>query len=412
MNIINYVHSQLCIENIPVTKILSAVKTPCYLYSSAILKQQWLSFKTAFAGHPHLICYAVKANSNLSILKRLAQWGAGFDIVSQGELYRVLTAGGNPQKIIFSGVGKTADEIFYALQKNIFCFNVESKEEMQTLNQIASHLNVKAPIALRVNPDINPASHPYISTGLKENKFGIPKEEAILLYRHASTLKHLQIKGISCHIGSQITSLAPFEQACQIMIDLIALLKNENIHLKHLDLGGGLGIRYHQEAAPSIEAYAKAILALNPPLPLIFQPGRSLIGASGLLLTQVITLKKTKEKNFCIVDAGMNDLIRPALYQAWHHIIPVYKKDKEKTRCYDVVGPLCESADFLGKDTFLAIDPGDYLAICDVGAYGFAMSSNYNSRLRPCEVLVENNCFKIIRHRETLSSLLAQEVLW
>ncbi|MFI4938136.1 MAG: diaminopimelate decarboxylase [Candidatus Berkiellales bacterium] len=412
MDHLNYHQNELWVEDIPLSKIISEVQTPCYVYSHRTLTEGMQSFANAFQSHPHMICYAVKANGNLAILNTFAKLGSGFDIVSGGELSRVIAAGGNSQKVVFSGVGKTEEEIAFALKQHIFCFNVESKSELTLINQIAAHQNCKAPIALRVNPDVDPKSHPYISTGLKENKFGIPFEEALNLYQIAQTLPHLTIKGIACHIGSQLTSLAPMSDATQRLLYLIEALKEHGVLLNHIDVGGGLGVRYRDETPPSIIEYADAIKKLVPSsLKLLLEPGRILTAHAGILLTKVLTLKSSGAKNFCIVDSGMNDLLRPALYHAWHDIIAV-KQNASHPIIYDVVGPICESSDFLGKDRSLAIQSGDYLAILSVGAYGFSLSSNYPSRPRACEVMVKGNAFKIIRARETIEQLINQEKIW
>lgn len=395
-------------------EIASTVGTPFYAYSRDMLIHAWQSFDTAFQNHPHQICYAVKANSNLAVLNTFASLGSGFDIVSKGELARVLQAKGDPKRVVFSGVGKTADEMAFALENNIGCFNVESETELDELNKIAAHFNKKAPVSIRINPDVDPKSHPYISTGLKESKFGIPYSDALALYQKAQALTHLKIKGIACHIGSQLTALSPFITAFQSLLDLNARLNEQGIKLEHVDIGGGLGVRYLDETPPSITDYANALLKLNPPssLTLFFEPGRILVAHAGMLITRVLSLKQAGEKRFCIVDAGMNDLIRPALYDAWHEIIPLSLSPSCPSLLYDVVGPLCESGDFLGKDRTLAVKTGDLLAICQTGAYGFVTSSNYNSRPRVAEVMTSENQFKIVRRRETLEVLWAEETLW
>lgn len=411
MNAFHYRHHQLWVENVPLEKIVQTLGN-CYVYSHASLLQQWHAFKQALHQQPHQICYALKANSNLAILNTFAQLGAGFDIVSQGELARVIAAQGATQQVVFSGVGKTPEEMRQALEKNIFCFNVESIAELEALHQVAQHLNLQAPIALRVNPDVDCHSHPYISTGLKENKFGIEMTQAPQLYQYAQTLPHLFIKGISCHIGSQLTSLAPFQQAFKRLFALIQQLKELGITLNHVNVGGGLGVRYQQETPPSIQDYVKTLLSVCPGnLMLIIEPGRSLVAPAGILVTKVLYLKQSGKKHYCIVDCAMNDLIRPTLYQAWLDIIPLQLSSQAPT-LYDVVGPICESGDFLGTERLLAVAPHDYLAICNVGAYGFTMSSNYNSRPRLPEVLVKGAHFKVIRPRESIESLFINESIW
>ncbi|MBS0288977.1 MAG: diaminopimelate decarboxylase [Proteobacteria bacterium] len=408
-----YKSGDLWAEDVRLTDILSRVGTPCYVYSEAAIIKQWQAFDSALAHHPHKICYAVKANSNLAVLNTLAQLGSGFDIVSGGELARVIAAKGKPNQVVFSGVGKQALEIIQALKYGIFCFNIESAAELQLINQLAEHHNLLAPIAFRINPDVDPKSHPYISTGLKENKFGIDFAQAIPLYQDAKKLKHIEVKGITFHIGSQLTSLSPFIDATKRILTLIEQLKSVGINLQYLDVGGGLGIRYQDETPPSPKAYIDALLALciPPELTLILEPGRSIVGDAGILITQVLLLKQAGNKQFCIVDCAMNDLLRPTLYQAWQNIIPL-KEQALKTLQYDVVGPVCESGDFLGLSRRLAIEPGDYLAITEAGAYGFVMSSNYNSRPRAPEVMIKGEKFKLIRERETIQELFAKEYLF
>ncbi len=407
-----YKNDELWVEGLPVKEIVNACQTPCFIYSHASIVRAFQAFDTP-CHHPHMICYAVKANSNLAILNSLSELGAGFDIVSLGELKRVVAAKGSPQKVVFSGVGKQAHEIKAALEHNIFCFNVESSAELALIQQIASHLNVKAPIALRVNPDVDPLSHPYISTGQKESKFGIDSNEAIALYEHAATLSHIHIKGIACHIGSQLTTMGPFIEACKRLLDLVAQLESKNITLTHIDVGGGLGVRYHQESPPSPQDYIDALLQLPIPkhLKLILEPGRALVANAGILATQVLLIKKSGNKHFCIVDAAMNDYIRPTLYEAWQNIIPLQQNSHESLVNYDIVGPVCESGDFLAKGRPLRLSQGNYLALCQTGAYGAVMSSNYNSRPRAPEILVKANRFHIIRSRETIEELLAKEML-
>lgn len=407
-----YRDNQLFAESVPLTEIASEFGTPCYVYSSAAIRTTYQAFDHAFGQRDHLICYAVKANSNLAILNLLARLGSGFDIVSGGELQRVLKAGGDPQKTVFSGVGKTLEEIRAALAANIFCFNVESEMELMVLNEIAGQMGKIASVSLRVNPDVDANTHPYISTGMKENKFGIPAAEAERIYSLAHQLPHIQISGLDCHIGSQLTEIAPFIEAADKMLDLLARLQTTGVTIKHLDLGGGLGIRYDRESPPSIEAYIKALCTVteNHPQQLLIEPGRSMVGNAGLLLTQVHYLKHTSHRNFAIVDAAMNDMLRPALYQAYHSILPVAKQTGE-TKTYQIVGPVCETGDFLGHDRNLALTKNDLLAVMSAGAYGMSMSSNYNTRPRAAEVMVDGSTVHLIRARETVEDLYALEKL-
>ncbi len=412
MDYFTYRHNILHIEDVPLTDIAQSYGTPAYIYSKTALERYWQAFDQALKDHLHLICYAVKANSNLAILSTLARLGAGFDIVSGGELERVLRAGGAPQKIVFSGVGKTEAELRKALQVGILCFNIESAAELTRLNQLAAATRQIAPIAIRVNPDIDAKTHPYISTGLKENKFGLSVEQAFCLYLTAAQLPNIRIIGIDCHIGSQLTHLDPFIEALEKVMLLVEKLHLKGIHLRHIDVGGGLGIRYQTESPPSPKEYGYALSQVlgNEPYEIILEPGRALVGNAGLLLTKVDYLKHTEHKHFAIVDAALNDLIRPALYQAWHDILPVQPHFHETTYPYDIVGPICETGDFLGKQRSLALQEGDLLAIASAGAYGFVMSSNYNSRGRAPELLVTGNQVKLIRRRETIEDLLALEI--
>lgn len=416
MDHFNYQNDHLFAENVPVAKIAEVVGTPCYIYSIATLTRHWQAFKTAFQSKPHLICYSVKANSNLAVLNVLAQLGSGFDVVSKGELLRVLKAGGDPRKVVYSGVGKTQDEIHFALENNILSFNVESLAELLTIQTIAQHLGKKADIALRINPDIDAKSHPYVVTGLKMSKFGIPYQDALELYQLAQTLSHINIVGLDYHIGSQLIELSPFVAAIDKMNALIRTLLSENIPIKYLDIGGGLGVVYEKETPPLPDEYANAIIQNCPfkDLTFILEPGRAIAANAGILVTQIIYLKTGQEKNFCIVDAAMNDLLRPSLYQAWQNIINVNNESRPTTspKIYEVVGPICESGDFLGKDRLLSVQAGDLLAIRSAGAYGFVMSSNYNSRPRSAEVMVDGDQFKVIRPRETLERLFESECLW
>lgn len=387
--------------------------TPLYVYSRATLERHWRAFDQAAGDVNHLICYAVKANSNLAVLNVLARLGSGFDIVSKGELCRVLAAGGDAGKVVFSGVGKRVDEIRFALEQNIFCFNVESVAELARINQVAGDMGRKAPISIRVNPDIDAGTHPYISTGLKENKFGIPIEQARDIYRQAATMEHLEIHGVDCHIGSQLTELSPFLEAVDKLLALIDALAEDGIHIHHLDVGGGLGVRYDNETPPEPSSYAEQLKARlqDRNLTLVFEPGRAIAANAGVLLTRVEHLKPGEAKNFAIVDAAMNDLIRPALYSAWQAIIPLDKTLERPVAVYDVVGPVCETGDFIGKDRELAITEGDLLAVRSAGAYGFVMASNYNSRPRAAEVMVDGDQALVVREREQLADLWRGESL-
>jgi diaminopimelate decarboxylase len=386
--------------------------TPCYVYDAETLVRNYRAFDDALHGKPHQICYAVKANPSLAILQLFAGFGAGFDIVSMGELQRVLAAGGKASQVVFSGVGKREDEIVFALQQGIGCFNVESEPELYRINRLAADLGLRAPISLRVNPDVDAGTHPYISTGLKENKFGIPHEDALRLYRLAASLPALEIIGIDCHIGSQLTEITPFVDALDRILRLVDALVDEGIVLHHLDLGGGLGIRYHEETPPPVANYVAAIQQKlgQRALTLLLEPGRALVGNAGILLTRVEYLKPGLEKNFAIVDAAMNDLMRPALYEAWHAIVPVHPRDAVPV-AWQIVGPVCETGDFLGHDRQLALAEGDLLAIKSAGAYGMSMSSNYNSRPRAAEVMLRDGEVIPIRQREQINALWRDEKL-
>ncbi len=407
-----YQQGQLFAENVPLAEIARQFGTPCYVYSRAALTAGYRQFADAFKGREHLICYAVKANPNLAILNLFAKLGAGFDIVSGGELQRVLAAGGDAGKVVFSGVGKTAAEMRLALEAGILCFNVESAAELERLNEVAGQLGKVAPVSLRVNPDVDAKTHPYISTGLKQNKFGVAYTEAQALYRKAAGMAHLKVTGIDCHIGSQLTEVSPFIAAAEKVLALVDRLAADGIALEHLDLGGGLGICYRDETPPSIADYAAALLqALRGRAEkLVVEPGRVLVGNAGLLLTRVEYLKPGEEKHFAIVDAAMNDLMRPALYDAWHDIRPVQRREVAAQR-YEVVGPVCETGDFLGHERELAIAPNDLLAVMSAGAYGMSMSSNYNTRPRAAEVMVDGDKVRVIRERETVQQLYAGEHL-
>jgi diaminopimelate decarboxylase len=418
MNPFAYQDRQLYAENVRLADVADKVGTPCYVYSRAAIEERFRAFDSALAGRDHLVCYAVKANSNLAVLDLLARLGSGFDIVSGGELERVLAAGGDPAKVVFSGVGKTPEEMRRALAAGIYCFNVESEAELEILNAVAGKLGRQAPVALRVNPDVDPATHPYIATGLKQSKFGIDIARAETAYKRAQSLPNLRIVGIACHIGSQLTDMAPLLEALDRVIGLADALLDSGMALQHLDLGGGLGIRYNEEQPPEPGDYARAILdrlqasgARYQKMRLVFEPGRAIVGNAGLLLTRVLFLKLGEERNFAVVDAAMNDLLRPALYDAWHDITPVAVNQPRTLRTYDVVGPVCESGDFLGRDRALGIEAGDLLAVVSAGAYGAVMSSNYNTRPRIPEVMVDGNRFHVVRRRETVAELLAPETI-
>ena len=397
-------------ESVPLNDIATRFGTPCYVYSRSALESALDEFQQELVGVDSLVCYAVKANSNLAVLNVFARRGAGFDIVSTGELKRVLAAGADPKKVVFSGVGKTASEMEFALKTGILCFNVESAPELDRLNEVAARLGKRAPISLRVNPNVDAKTHPYISTGLKENKFGVAYEDALALYQHAARLPNLEISGIDCHIGSQLLDPAPFAEALDKILLLIDQLANAGISLHHIDLGGGLGIRYRDEVAPTVKAYLQPLLLKlkDRGLKILLEPGRRLVGNAGLLLTKVEYLKPGEVKNFAIVDAAMNDLARPALYDAWHDILPVTPRN-DVTQNWEIVGPICETGDFLGRTRPLALAPGDLLAIMSAGAYGMAMSSNYNTRPRVAEIMVDGKTTHLVRRRETVEELYALE---
>ncbi|MGP1573703.1 diaminopimelate decarboxylase [Aggregatibacter segnis] len=414
MDFFQYKNNQLMAENLPVKQLAEQFGTPLYVYSRATLERHWHAFNNAFDEHPHLVCFAVKSNPNIAILNVMAKLGSGFDIVSQGELERVLAAGGDAAKVVFSGVAKSHQAIARALEVNIRCFNVESEAELLRINQIAGDMGKIAPISLRVNPDVDAHTHPYISTGLKENKFGISVEQAREVYKLAATLPNIKIVGMDCHIGSQLTELQPFLDAVDRLIVLMEQLKQDGIHLKHLDLGGGLGVTYTDEAPPHPTEYAKALwekLSAFSELEIIVEPGRAITANAGILVTKVEYLKSNESRNFAIVDAGMNDMIRPALYQAYMNILEIDRTLAREEKIYDVVGPICETSDFLGKQRKLAIAEGDYLAQRSAGAYGASMSSNYNSRPRTAEVMVDGDKAYLIRRREALNELWQLESL-
>jgi diaminopimelate decarboxylase len=412
MDAFNYRDGELFAEGVALSAIAERFGTPTYVYSRAHIEAQYRAFADALSGMPHLVCFAVKANSNLGVLNVLARLGAGFDIVSRGELERVLAAGGQADKIVFSGVGKTREDMRRALEVGVHCFNVESTDELERLQVVAAEMGVRAPISLRVNPDVDAGTHPYISTGLKENKFGIAIADAEDVYIRAAQLQNLEVIGVDCHIGSQLTTLEPFIDALDRLLDLVDRLGDCGIHLRHIDLGGGLGVRYRDEEPPLAEAYIKAVRARleGRDLGLMFEPGRFIVANAGVLLTRIEYLKHTEHKDFAIVDAAMNDLIRPALYQAWMDVTAVQPREGE-TRTYDIVGPICETGDFLAKNRDLTLAEGDLLAVHSAGAYGFVMSSNYNTRGRTAEVLVDGEQAFEVRRRETVAELFAGESL-
>ena len=414
MSFFSYQGGELRAEAVPLSRIAEQYGTPCYVYSRAALTGAYRALDAAFATRDHLICYAVKANSNLAILNVLARLGSGFDIVSGGELERVLAAGGDPRQVVFSGVGKSEEEMRRALAAGIHCFNVESESELKRLERIAAESGINAPISIRVNPDVDPGTHPYIATGLSQNKFGVPYAEALALYRSARAMKHVTITGIDCHIGSQLTDVAPFAAALQRVLALADRLDAEGISIRHVDIGGGLGIRYAEDDhPPSMESYVGHLLAClgNRPYRLLIEPGRALVGNAGVLVTRVEYLKAGAEQYFAVVDAAMNDLMRPALYDAWHEVRPVIEHGDATARRYEIVGPVCESGDFLAHDRPLAVNEGDLLAIMSAGAYGMTMSSNYNTRPRAAEVMIDGDKTYLIRERETVSELMAREIL-
>lgn len=411
MDHFQYRDGALFAEEIAVADLAERFGTPLYVYSRATLERHFRAFDEAFGEHPHQVCYAVKANSNIAVLNVLARLGAGFDIVSGGELTRVLRAGGDPDKIVFSGVGKTADEMELALKAGIHCFNVESAAELELLNLVAGEQDKVARIAIRVNPDVDAQTHPYISTGLKENKFGVDIEEAPALYQHAADLPHIEVIGVDCHIGSQLTKLTPFEDALKRVLDLVDRLQAKGMPIRHLDLGGGLGVRYRDETPPEPAEYIAALLKHIPAdMPVHIEPGRAIAANAGVFVTRVLYLKPTAHKNFAVVDGAMNDLIRPSLYSAWMDIIPVQPHDAD-CREWDIVGPVCETGDFLGKQRTLSLESGDLLAIRSAGAYGFSMASNYNSRNRAAEIMVDGDQAYVVRQRESYDEQLRLESL-
>lgn len=414
MDHFNYKNQQLFAEDVAVADIIAQHGTPAYIYSRATLERHWHAFDNAFGDHPHLICFAVKSNSNIALLNVMARLGSGFDIVSQGELERVIAAGGEPSKVVFSGVAKSHKEIARALELGIRCFNVESLSELKRINQVAGEMGKIAPISLRVNPDVDAHTHPYISTGLKENKFGVSVSQAREVYRFASTLPNVKIVGMDCHIGSQLTELQPFLDATDRLIVLMEQLKQDGIELHHLDLGGGLGVPYTDETPPHPTEYARALLAKlqnYPQLEIILEPGRAITANAGILVTKVEYLKQNEDRNFAIVDTGMNDMIRPALYEAYMRIIEVDQSVSREKAVYDVVGPICETSDFLGKQRELAIGEGDLIAVRSAGAYGATMSSTYNSRPQAVEIMVDGDQAHLIKQRATFADLWRLEQL-
>lgn len=413
MSFFDYRNGELFAENCAVAELASTYGTPCYIYSRNALETHFLNYQNALSDTSHLICYAVKANSNLAVLNVLAKLGAGFDIVSVGELERVVAAGGDPAKTLFSGVGKTAAEMRRALELGIGCFNIESSAELEALHRVALEMGVCAPISVRVNPDVDAGTHPYISTGLRENKFGLTTEDALAVYQRAHTLPNITIKGIDCHIGSQLTEIAPFVAAIERLLLLIDQLEALGISLSHIDIGGGLGVCYNDETPPSIDAYLAAVkqALTGRSLTLVLEPGRSIAANAGILVTEVLYLKPTEAVNFALVDAAMNDMLRPALYEAWMDIIPVKPHSEPDSKTWNIVGPVCESADFLGKDRDLTLKAGDLLAQTGAGAYGFTMSSNYNSRPRAVEIMVDDANAHVVRAREPLEQLWQLESL-
>ena len=408
-----YHNGQLCAGSVLLAEIAKRFGTPCYVYSRSAIEQQWQVLDSALASQKHLICYAVKANSNITVLDVLARLGSGFDIVSVGELERVLKAGGEASKIVFSGVGKKANEMQRALEVGIKCFNAESLSELDRLNQVAGDLGKVAPVSLRVNPDVDASTHPYTATGLKENKFGIAFADAIAGYQKADSMANLNVVGIDCHIGSQITSMSPFIDALDRLLRLAQKIEASGLTLEHINIGGGLGIQYQDETPPSAQEYADEVCAkfAGTEYELILEPGRSIVGNAGILLTQVEYIKQTPDRNFAIVDAAMNDLLRPSLYSAWHEILPLKEQQGETKEQFDIVGPVCETSDFLGKERHLTLAQDDLLAVCSAGAYGFTMASTYNSRPRICEVMVDGSAVFEVRKRETIEELTSGESL-
>lgn len=411
MNHFDYKDGVLYAEDVDLRQVAEQVGTPCYVYSRATLERHWHAFDRVFQGHDHMVCFSVKSNSSLAVLNLMARLGSGFDIVSIGELHRVIRAGGDPKKTVFSGVGKTVAEMREALEIGIYCFNVESEAELELLSEVAKQTGKTARVSIRVNPDVDAKTHPYISTGLKENKFGIEIHRAEEVYLRAVNMPGIEIHGVDCHIGSQLCELSPFVDALDRVLALVKNLKQQSVTISHIDVGGGLGVRYKDENPPQPSEYAEAVMSrlADSGLSILLEPGRAITANAGILITQVIYLKQGDGKRFAIVDAAMNDLIRPTLYHAWQDIIPLQPRTAGEAQCMDVVGPICESGDFLGKDRMLNVQANDLLAVCSAGAYGFVMSSNYNTRPRVAEVLVDGDQFHVVRQRETLDDLFKLE---
>jgi len=407
----SYKNQSLHAESVDIADLMQSYGSPLYVYSRTDIENNWREFDSAFGQHPHLVCYAVKANSNIAVLNVLAKIGAGFDIVSVGELERVLAAGGQASNCVFSGVAKTQDEIKRGLEVGIRCFNVESAAELERIEQVSASMNMQAPISIRVNPNVDAKTHPYISTGLKENKFGVDIDDAIALYETAHQSEHINVQGLDCHIGSQLTDVSPFIDALDKVLALIAKLADRGIEIAHLDLGGGVGIRYEDEVTIDISAYISSILDKVGNLEIILEPGRAIVGNAGAFITKVEFLKQNSDKSFAIIDGAMNDLLRPAFYNAYHNVLPVRENAQGVEASWDLVGPICETGDFLAKDRQLSLSAGDYLAVMSAGAYGFTMSSNYNSRPRVAEVMVSDTVHHLIRKRETIQDLFNTEIL-
>ncbi|MBT3446584.1 MAG: diaminopimelate decarboxylase [Candidatus Thioglobus sp.] len=407
----SYKNQSLHAESVDIADLMQSYGSPLYVYSRTDIENNWREFDSAFGQHPHLVCYAVKANSNIAVLNVLAKIGAGFDIVSVGELERVLAAGGQASNCVFSGVAKTQDEIKRGLEVGIRCFNVESAAELERIEQVSASMNMQAPISIRVNPNVDAKTHPYISTGLKENKFGVDIDDAIALYETAHRSEYINVQGLDCHIGSQLTDVSPFIDALDKVLALIAKLADRGIEIAHLDLGGGVGIRYEDEVTIDISAYISSILDKVGNLEIILEPGRAIVGNAGAFITKVEFLKQNSDKSFAIIDGAMNDLLRPAFYNAYHNVLPVRENAQGVEASWDLVGPICETGDFLAKDRQLSLSAGDYLAVMSAGAYGFTMSSNYNSRPRVAEVMVSDTAHHLIRKRETIQDLFNTEIL-
>ncbi|RUM76281.1 MAG: diaminopimelate decarboxylase [Candidatus Thioglobus sp.] len=405
----SYKNQILQAESVAITDLMETYGSPLYVYSQTDIENNWREFDAAFGSHPHLVCYAVKANSNLAVLNTLAKIGAGFDIVSEGELERVLAAGGQANRCVFSGVAKTAREIKRALEVGVRCFNVESASELDRIESVAQSLNTQAPISIRINPNVDAKTHPYISTGLKENKFGVDIDDAINLYQQANNSKYLNVQGLDCHIGSQLTEVSPFLDALDKVLELVDQLNQQGIAIAHLDLGGGVGIRYDDEQTIDIKAYVEAMIAKVGNIEIILEPGRSIVGNAGVFITKVEFLKQNSDHSFAIIDGAMNDLLRPSFYNAYHQVLPVDENANGIQASWDLVGPICETGDFLAKGRELSLSQGDYLALMSAGAYGFTMSSNYNSRPRVAEVMVSGNQHNLVRERETIQDLFNKE---